>query len=82
MIFKVPVVAIFTKMDAIDKKMFNKLVNDGVAFPDAKKQAPSAAKAKFQSDFLEPLQKVRYKPAQIVQLRGTLFLFLSLRSPS
>jgi len=81
--FKVPVVAIFTKMDAIDKKIFNKLtMTDGVPFSVAKKQVPSAAKAKFEMDFLEPLKKVKHGPAQIVKLRGGLFLSLYLCSPS
>jgi len=82
MIFKVPVVAIFTKMDAIDTKVFNELKTSGLSFSEAKKQTPSTAKAKFEKDYLEPLENVNHKPACIVQLRGVLFLFLWLHSPS
>lgn len=70
-------------MDAIDDKIFNKLtMTDGVPFLAAMKQVPSAAKTKFEMDFLEPLKKVKYRPARIVKLRGALFLSLYLRSPS
>ena len=69
-------------MDAIDDKIFNKLtMTDGVPFLAAMKQVRSAAEAKFKMDFLELLKKVKHGPAQIVKLRGALFLSLYLRSP-
>jgi len=61
-------------MDAIDKKVYNELTTSGCSFVEAKKQAPSAAKAKFERDYLEPLKQVKHQPACIVQLRGVLFL--------
>ena len=63
-------------MDAIDSKVFNELKAGGLSFPEAKKQVPLAAKAKFEEDYLKPLKKVKHPPAYIVQLRGALFLFL------
>ena len=71
---QVPVIAIFTKMDALDERAFNQLLNDGSSFREAKSKAPSVATDIFERDYLQPLENVTYKPARNVQLRGMLFL--------
>jgi hypothetical protein len=70
---QVPVIAIFTKMDALDKRAFNQLLNKGVSAKEARSKAPSLAKDKFERSYLRPLEDVKNKPAYIVQLRGILF---------
>jgi hypothetical protein len=72
-LIQVPVIAIFTKMDALDEKAFNQLLNEGASFEDAYSKAPSLAKNKFEQSYLRPLNDVQNKPAFIVQLRGMLF---------
>ena len=74
MIFiQVPVIAIFTKMDALDERAFNQLLNEGASFEDADSKAPSLAEHIFEQSYLQPLEEVKHKPADIVQLRGMLF---------
>ena len=73
MFIQVPVIAIFTKMDALDKRAFGQLLNGGVSSEDAFSKAPSLAKDKFEQSYLRPIQDVKNKPADIVQLRGMLF---------
>jgi hypothetical protein len=70
---QVPVIAIFTKMDALDERAFNQLLNEGASFEEADSKAPSLAKDKFERSYLRPVQDVKNKPAYIVQLRGVLF---------
>jgi hypothetical protein len=71
---QVPVIAIFTKMDALDKRAFNQLLTEGVPVKEARSKAPSLAKDKFERSYLRPLKdEVKNKPAYVVQLRGILF---------
>ncbi|KAN0118210.1 hypothetical protein V8E52_005471 [Russula decolorans] len=66
----VPVIAIFTKMDALDKRAFNQLLTEGVPVKEARSKAPSLAKDKFERSYLRPLKdEVKNKPAYVVQLR-------------
>jgi hypothetical protein len=67
---KVPVIAVFTKMDALDKKVFSKELNNGTPFSEAKSKVPALAKAKFEKDYLEPLKKASHPPRKTVELRG------------
>jgi hypothetical protein len=72
-LIQVPVIAIFTKMDALDEKAFNMLLNDGASFEVADSEAPFLAKHIFERRYLRPLLElleVQNKPAHIVQLRG------------
>jgi hypothetical protein len=73
----VPVIAIFTKMDALDKKVFSEQLNKGIPIQEAKKGVPSLAKAKFEQDYLGPLTKISYPPQRTVQLRSR-FSFIKL----
>jgi hypothetical protein len=66
----VPVIAVFTKMDALDNKAFNQLVGEGVSLKTAKGEMPSRAKEIFERDYYEPLQRVTPKPPRAVQLRS------------
>jgi hypothetical protein len=70
---QVPVIAIFTKMDALEERAFNQLLNEGAEFEEADTKAPSLAKDKFERGYLRPVTNVKNKPAYIVQLRGMLF---------
>ena len=70
---QVPVIAIFTKMDALDERAFNQLLDEGASFEDADSKAPSLANDKFERSYLRPLKDVKNKPARIVKLRGILF---------
>jgi hypothetical protein len=72
---QVPVIAVFTKMDALDKKAFNQLVGEGVSLKTAKERMAARAEEIFDRDYYEPLQRVTHKPQSTVQLRGT-FAFL------
>ena len=73
-LIQVPVIAIFTKMDTLDKRAFNELILDDVPYTKAKEQAPARAKDIFEKSYLQRLQGVKYTPHKIVQLRGTLLL--------
>ncbi len=81
---QVPVIAIFTKMDALDERAFNQLLNEGASFEEADSNAPSLAKDKFERSYLRPLtvEDVKNKPAHIVQLRGMLFHVNSTGEPT
>jgi hypothetical protein len=72
---KVPVIAVFTKMDALDKKVFSKQLNNGTPFLEAKSMVPALAKAKFEQDYLEPLNKVSHPPRGTVELRGKVLIW-------
>jgi hypothetical protein len=58
-------------MDALDKKASNELKNQGKSFRDAKREAPERAAAMFKDNYISKLDKVKHRPSQIVQLRGT-----------
>ena len=72
-LIQVPVIAIFTKMDALDSRAFNQLLNEGLPVKEARSEAPSRAKDNFERSYIRPLEVVKNKPAYIVQLRGMLF---------
>ncbi|KIL65055.1 hypothetical protein M378DRAFT_162626 [Amanita muscaria Koide BX008] len=65
----VPVIAIFTKMDALDGEARSQLIWEKVPFRDIKEQVPIRAKAIFKKKYLQRLQEVKHKPRYIVQLR-------------
>ncbi|KIL65046.1 hypothetical protein M378DRAFT_11140 [Amanita muscaria Koide BX008] len=67
----VPVIAIFTKMDALDGEARSQLVWEKVPFRDINKQVPIRAEAIFEKKYLQRFQEpeVKHKPRYIVQLR-------------
>ena len=66
----VPVIAIFTKMDALDDKAYNELVNNGVSWEEAEEKVSSVAQDIFERMYLRPLKQVKHQPRAIVRLRG------------
>ena len=64
-------------MDALDKKVFSEQLNKGIPIQEARKEVPSLAKAKFEHNYLGPLNKVSYPPRWTVQLRSQ-FSFIKL----
>jgi len=65
----VPVVAIFTKMDALDGKAFNELLSRGLSITKAKTQAHAHGMNIFKTNYLQRLDAVKHKPRSVVQLR-------------
>jgi hypothetical protein len=67
---EVPVIAVFTKLDALDIKAFNTLIAKGKPIDKATQQTPALAASTFKKDYLKKLKKVKYHPSEVVQLRG------------
>ncbi|KAJ7289311.1 hypothetical protein C8J57DRAFT_1277312 [Mycena rebaudengoi] len=71
----VPIIVIFTKVDTLERKAFNKLLRQGVPFSDAKREAPAEAEAAFQRDYFKQLEHYLQgnertsAPVRIMQLR-------------
>jgi len=65
----VPVIAIFTKMDALDNRAFNELILDDVPRREAKMQARARGEAIFKTNYLQRLEEVKHKPRAVVRLR-------------
>ncbi|KDQ14848.1 hypothetical protein BOTBODRAFT_109525 [Botryobasidium botryosum FD-172 SS1] len=65
----VPVIAIFTKFDALDAAAFSVLSNQGVPFAEAQRKAPEHARAKFDQELLPLLEKLAHPPKAVVCLR-------------
>ena len=68
---KVPLVVIFTKMDALDDEAFNELIGEIDSETEAEKLVPSRAEAIFKKRLLNPLEEAARKPMHIVKLRRT-----------
>jgi len=69
----VPVVAIFTKFDALEDVAYQALEDEGVSEGDALAQAPARAVDDFEKMFLPDLYKRKYPPSGHVYLRGNSF---------
>lgn len=67
---------IFTKFDALYDKAFDDLEKEGVAWVDAKKQAPRRAVINFEAVYLDQLYERKYPPKDHVYLQGTVYLVL------
>jgi len=66
----VPVIAIFTKMDALDKEARNQLMlDDDVPFEKINEKVPILAKTIFEKNYLQRLEEVKHKPRYVIQLR-------------
>jgi hypothetical protein len=66
----VPVIAIFTKFDALITTAFGELRKQGVTRADAKDKASVHAMEKLKEDYIDQLYKSKYKPKKHVWLRG------------
>jgi hypothetical protein len=74
-LIQVPVIAIFTKMDALDKEARNQLMwDDDVPPAKIKKEVPILAEAIFKKNYLQRLEEVKHRPRCIIRLRGMLVL--------
>jgi hypothetical protein len=71
----VPVVAIFTKFDALEDVAYGKLKNEGVAHNGAVEQTADRAVADFERDYLPVLEQMKYPPKGRVYLRGNAFCY-------
>jgi GTPase SAR1 family protein len=65
----VPVIAVFTKMDALDEEARNQLLCEEVSFAKLEEQVPIRAKVLFERNYLQLLDKVKHKPHYVIQLR-------------
>ncbi|KAF8508995.1 GTP-binding protein, partial [Hysterangium stoloniferum] len=67
----VPIIAIFTKMDALDQVARNRLMfnDDELSLEEIEKQVPGLAEAIFQKEYLKRLDEVKHKPRYVVRLR-------------
>ena len=81
-LIQVPVIAIFTKMDALDDEARNQLMwDDDVPVAKIKEEVPIRAEAIFKEYYLQRLEKVKHRPRYVVQLRGMLLLVHDTATP-
>ncbi|KDQ10678.1 hypothetical protein BOTBODRAFT_190331 [Botryobasidium botryosum FD-172 SS1] len=66
----VPVVAIFTKFDALDATAFSALIDQGIPHEEAQKQAPEHARVQFNQDLLPLVEQLAHPPRAVVCLRN------------
>ncbi|KDQ16454.1 hypothetical protein BOTBODRAFT_249259 [Botryobasidium botryosum FD-172 SS1] len=66
----VPVIAIFTKFDALDAAAFSTLFEQGVPFVEAQKRAPEHAQEQFDQNLLPLIKKLVHPPKAVVCLRN------------
>ncbi|KDQ06973.1 hypothetical protein BOTBODRAFT_120754 [Botryobasidium botryosum FD-172 SS1] len=67
---RVPVIAVFTKFDALDSIAFTELCSQGFPFEVAKKMAPKHATETFNKEFLPLLESLAHCPKAVVHLRS------------
>ena len=72
----VPVIAIFTKMDALDDKAYNELLNNGASWEEAEEKVASVAQDIFERKYLRPLEQVKHQPRAVVKLRSMSLLVI------
>ncbi|KDQ14903.1 hypothetical protein BOTBODRAFT_109549 [Botryobasidium botryosum FD-172 SS1] len=66
----VPVIAVFTKFDALDSIAFSALSEQGVPFEEAQRQAPEHAQAQFDQGLLPLIGQLAHPPRAVVYLRS------------
>ncbi|KDQ09766.1 hypothetical protein BOTBODRAFT_36757 [Botryobasidium botryosum FD-172 SS1] len=67
---RVPVIAVFTKFDALDSAAFTALSGPGVPFEAAKAMAPKHATEKFNVEILPLMESLAHPPKAVVCLRN------------
>ena len=76
-----PVVAIFTKFDALEDVAYGKLTSEGIPPADAVKQTADRAVADFEREYLSVFDELKFPPKGRVYLRGNaripLFVFMA-----
>ncbi|KAJ6455145.1 hypothetical protein C8R45DRAFT_1222580 [Mycena sanguinolenta] len=65
---KVPVIAIFTKVDGLLDEAYNELRERGKSILDAKNGAPERAEAILTSNFIGPLNTTKFRPSDFVRM--------------
>ncbi|KZP07221.1 hypothetical protein FIBSPDRAFT_841461 [Athelia psychrophila] len=65
----VPVIAIFTKFDAMDDKAFGELIEQGLSIDEARARAPDHAAVMFERDLKDVLYGMKHPPKSHVLLR-------------
>ncbi|KAF8522583.1 GTP-binding protein [Hysterangium stoloniferum] len=67
----VPIIAIFTKMDALDQEARSQLMwnDDDLSREEIEKKVPGLAEDIFQKKYLKRLAEVKHKPRHVVRLR-------------
>lgn len=73
----VPLVAIFTKFDALDDTAYQELADEGLCHDCAVEQAPIRAVTDFETEYLPIVNSQRYPPKGHVYLRGARFHLFS-----
>ncbi|KDQ17675.1 hypothetical protein BOTBODRAFT_105144 [Botryobasidium botryosum FD-172 SS1] len=66
----IPVIAVFTKFDALDSAAFTALSGPGVSFEEAKAMAPKHATEKFNAEYLPLVESLAHPPKAVVCLRN------------
>ncbi|KDQ10289.1 hypothetical protein BOTBODRAFT_36400 [Botryobasidium botryosum FD-172 SS1] len=66
----VPVIAIFTKFDALDAAAFSALSDQGVPFAEAQRRAPDHAREQFDQNLLPLIKQLAHPPRAVVCLRN------------
>jgi hypothetical protein len=66
----VPVVAIFTKFDALEDVAYGKLIKEGYPAQDAVGQTADRAVADFEREYLPLFRELEFPPKGHVYLRG------------
>ncbi|KDQ19370.1 hypothetical protein BOTBODRAFT_27957 [Botryobasidium botryosum FD-172 SS1] len=66
----VPVIAIFTKFDALDATAFSALSDQGLPFAEAQRKAPEHAQEQFNQDLLPLIKQLAHPPRAVVCLRN------------
>jgi hypothetical protein len=73
-LIQVPVIAIFTKMDALENEARNQLMwDDDVPPAKIEEEVPIRAEAIFERNYLQRLNEVKHRPHYVVRLRGMVF---------
>ncbi|KDQ10804.1 hypothetical protein BOTBODRAFT_35917 [Botryobasidium botryosum FD-172 SS1] len=67
---RVPVVAVFTKFDALDAAACGEICAQGISLGDAQNRAPQLAQAKFKEDVLPLINSQPHPPKAVVCLRN------------
>ena len=72
----VPVIAIFTKFDGLISTAYSELREDEIDIPEAENKAPHVAETMLNTNFIQPLRAVKFKPKNYVCLKGELIYFM------
>ena len=68
---EVPVIAIFTKFDALVTAAFNMLCeDDNKSMKEVRQEAPEAAIGTLKANYIDPLLETKYKPKRHLHLEG------------